>query len=160
MSSATRRRFGVFTLAALLPLVTAAIALAAVHPQPGATYRGTTHEGRYRGPNLMFKVSRDGKRIIDFKNSHSRSGFYEAGYCGGIWFGQPGNVPAPMITIRPNGTFYGKRSQRFFGSRETTVVSGRFTTRNAAVGRIHYRSPGTRQISHCDFNATFSVHRS
>jgi hypothetical protein len=159
-SQAARRRLAVFGTVALGFLLSAAAAFAFAHPRPGATYRGTTYEAKYkyRGPNLSFNVTRNGRRITDFKNPHGRGGFGTRN-CGGIWIGQPHNVPAPVIQVHPNGTFFGKRTARLGLVTETTTVDGHFTKRgNQAVGRIRYRQPANSHLSACNFNATFTVH--
>lgn len=121
-------------------------------------YRGTTREGRFPGPPLVFTVAANGRRMTNFKNLHSSSGrsFGEAGACGGIWFGQPGNLPAPPIVINRNRSFFGKIAGTFDGFHETTTVSGRFAPNGRrAVGRIVFQSLATKQVSGCHFTATF-----
>jgi len=160
---------GVIAAAALVASTAAAsVALAATHPIPGtrpipgAKYSGTSvFDRRYPGPNLSFRVSGDGHSILAFKNAHSPNapdGFGEPGYCGGIWFGQPHNVAAPLINVNSNGTFFGKKVDGSF-TKETTIVRGHFTQGgHGAVGRIVYRQPAGSHTSHCNFNATFTVH--
>ena len=169
----SRRRVGRVVLGLLVGLLAlAAAALAAhplvghSHPLKGHLYAGHVRQARvgeggrlYRDRGLVFAVSRDGRAM----QLRGRTAFTEACYRNGRMAGRlqalvaagrrhanASVLPAPRVTIRPNGTFYGAGTHSFKprgAARQTSYYrfAGHFTGHGqTAVGRFlinHCSSP-------------------
>ena len=146
--NSSRWRAGSVVVGLLVGLLILAAAAPAAHPVN--VYVGQLYQGSLGRPT--FRISGHG-RTMQFRG---RTAFTERCYLNGRFAGRfevlvvqskaRGNtlfIPAPLVTIRPNGTFYGAGSHSFkprAASRETLHYhfSGHFTGkgRRTAVGRF------------------------
>jgi hypothetical protein len=126
-----RRRLSGIALAALLAaLLPAAVVAARSRPVKGGTYRGkATLKGATRtieGPAVTFKVSRNGKKILNFTSTLGYDG--KCGQGGGPAYA----VRAQSIPLARNGGFKGHATGTLGTLHPVTIdVSGRIQGRTA-----------------------------
>ena len=147
--STSRRRAGRVVLGVLIGLLALAVTAFAASPFHGHVYVG--HIDRGSLGRLAVRVSRDGRTM----RLSGRTAFTETCYRNGRFAGRftalvaqsklKGNtstLPAPLMKIRPNGTFYGAGSHSFkSGAAPLQTLhyyfAGHFTgTGQTAVGRF------------------------
>ena len=127
----------------------------AARPKAGARYHGSTSERWFPGPTLSFRISRDGRQIVNFVTAPTKANPYgmgQPGHCGGILYGR--NETVPKVTIGPTGAFFGKGITQPYHA--VTTISGSFKSDGrTASGTIRFRSA----IAYCQFTASFRAHR-
>ena len=121
-------------LAAVGALTLTGTALAA-HPKSSTKYGGTTSEAKVNGkrPTVTFKVSKDGKKLVNF--TYQTVGCFAGG--------QGGKQGLGTLTVSKSGAFSVKNALTKQTSAARTLstkstVSGKFKTSGTATGTITF----------------------